>query len=118
MEDIVRFRESNLVMDCMPLIPSIVKKLNGIRLGNKDKWTMGIINIVDFPSAKLYCVRLKYKMYNTWVQILELEVTVDGKISHIKDSSPMGMTPTAFKKWLKESLQSLLRSLIYDKVTN
>ena len=103
----------------MTYIPNIVNKLNRLRLGNKDKWVMGSITLVDLPSYETCVAKLKYKMYNTWVQILELETTIGNDTKRNRDSSPMGMKPTAFKKWLKESIVSLLKGQeAYDEVTD
>ena len=103
----------------MTYIPNIVSKLNRIRLGNKDKWIMGSITLVDLPSYETCRARLKYKMYNTWVQILELETTIGNDTKRSRDSSPMDMKPTAFKNWLKESIYTLLKGQeAYDEVTN
>ena len=92
----------------MTYIPNIVSKLNRLRLGNKDKWVMGSITLVDTPkcTATIY-----YKMYNTWVQVLELVSVNDGKARVIKDSSPMGMKPTAFKVWLDHSIKVMLKDM-------
>lgn len=102
----------------MTYIPNIVNKLNKLRLGNKDKWVMGSITLVDLPSYETCVAKLKYKMYNTWVQILELETTIGNDTKRNRDSSPMGMRPIAFKNWLKESIVSLLKGQeAYDEVT-
>lgn len=106
-------------MEDMTYIPNIVNKLNRLRLGNKDKWIMGSITLVDLPSYETCTAKLKYKMYNTWVQILELETTIGNDTKRIRDSSPMGMKPTEFKKWLAKSIENLCKSqLAYEEVTN
>lgn len=101
MEDLIRDEAS-------VAIKKIIKDINAKRLANKDKWVMDKYCLVDVPN---YTVYIKYKMYNTWVQILELEVISMGERAFIRDSSPMDMKPTAFKAWLDTSLKALFRSL-------
>ena len=89
-------------------VKMIVKNLNAERLANKDKWVSGSYTLVDIPkcTATVY-----YKMYNTWVQVLELVSVNDGKARVINDGSPMGMKPTAFKVWLEHSLKVMLKDI-------
>ena len=53
-----------MMINSLLLIPNLVRKLNGIRLGNKNKWVMGSITLIDVPSYKPCKARLRYKMYN------------------------------------------------------
>ena len=93
----------------MTYISNIVSKLNRLRLGNKDKWVMGSITLVDLPNYETCVATLKYKMYNTWVQVLQVEITNSDKREFIKYESPMGMKPIAFKAWLECNLKSAFR---------
>ena len=69
-------------------IKEVIKDINKVRLNNRDRW-----NFVIFYFEG---VRIEIKLFNTWVQILN--------INGIKYSNCMGANITDFKKYLSDTI--------------
>jgi hypothetical protein len=85
-------------MKTYTIIEELVKDANKTRLANKANW-------VVFQAQFKGCV-LMFKMYNTWVQRLELYK--ENKTTPFRvESSPMELNSTNFKAWINEQVSTL-----------
>ena len=76
----------------------LVKDFNKTRLANKNNWY--------YFQAKFKNNLLKFKAFDTWVQVLEVyQIDFNGNLSkNFTDSSPMELNVKDFKDWVEHQL--------------
>lgn len=89
-------------------IQKIVKMLNDKRLANKNTWVTDNILLMTTPDMT---ATIKYKMYNTWIQIFTLDIQTKEGNHTIKDGSPMDMKVAKFKEWIAKTTTIYLNTL-------
>ena len=85
-------RTYNIQPDQEHELPNVINK---IRLQNKDHWYQLHIT----TSTNLY----KIKAFNTWLQLIYV-YNKDTLQLKYKDNSPMELTPTQFKDFIKHRI--------------
>ena len=80
----------------------LIKDANKTRLANKNNWVVF--------QAQLNNYILMFKMFDTWVQRLEVYKTENGikLIPYFVDSSPMELSVKDFKSWITEQTNKVI----------
>ena len=79
----------------------LIKDANKTRLANKNNWVVF--------QAQMNNYILMFKMFDTWVQRLEVYKTENGTnlIPYFVESSPMELNVKGFSNWIDEQISTL-----------
>jgi hypothetical protein len=79
----------------------LIKDANETRLANKNNWVVF--------QAQMNNYILMFKMFDTWVQRLEVYKTENGTnlIPYFVESSPMELNVKGFSNWIDEQISTL-----------